>query len=170
MHSYKGPHALQVSEKAPSSSWMTAVWSQQHRRARIKLRWYSIDIPALFDKVTWTSELCNSQYVKWWLAKAQWESFSVRVTHRLGPYCTLTPQCHCWCPRSFGPTRHPRRRPFLHLILLLPRCRWLSSLKLNWLYVCSGRSCQWWCHGHPSHQWFPESSQSADCPSLGWRA
>lgn len=166
----EGLHALQVSQKAPSSRWMTEMWSQQYIRARIKLRWHSIDIPASFDKVTWTSELCNSQYIKWWLAKAHWERFAVRVTHRPGPYCTLTPQCHCWCLISCGPTRHPQRTLFLHLTLLLPHCHWWSSQKLNWLCVCSGQSCRWWCRGHPSRRWFQGSSQSADCPSLGWRA
>lgn len=89
-----------------------------------------------------------------------------------GPYCSRALRCRCWCRWSCGPIRRPprslgprRRRRSLRPL----RCRWWWSRRRSWLCAGSDQSCLWWCPDHPSHRWSPGNSQSAGCPSLGWR-
>lgn len=109
-------------------------------------------------------------YIKWRLAKTHHECRDIKTIRRPGPYCFLTLQCHCWCLKSCGPTRRPRRAPFPRRSHQQPRCHWWWSPTQSSPCVCNGRSCRLWCPDRLSRRWFPKSSQSAGCPSQEWKA
>lgn len=96
----------------------------------------------------------------------------IRASPPPGPCCSPELRCHCWCRWSCGPTRHPQMppgpHPRRHSLRPLRSRLWLNRRR-SWPCGGNGRSCLWWCLGRLSHRWSPGSSQSAGCPSLGWR-